>query len=114
MLSIFFGLGIANFSGAQTAAEDTERKTDINAIHVKFEEHYNEYASYPNLKELTEQGADGLPGIDPEALIDPNGKKIQDGEYTYSPSGCTATGCAHYKLSALLDDGTVYKKESLN
>ena len=109
-----FGLIFANFQSAQSKAIDTERKTDINAVYVKLEEHYNEHGDYPTEKELTKESEDQLPGLDPEALVDPNGKFIQSGDYKYEPIDCTAIGCAHYTLSAQLESGEMLTKQSLN
>jgi hypothetical protein len=112
--ALILGLGSASLSGAQISASDTERRNDINSIYQKLEERYNEYGDYPTLKELDEQGADLFPGIDTESLIDPNGDRIQLGNYSYSPAGCSATGCNSYSLTATLNEGTNYTKQSLN
>lgn len=114
LLGILAGLLTSNFQGAQTKASDTERKSDINSIYQKLEEHYNEWGEYPTEDELVQEYDEQLPGIDPEALVDPNGKNIQDGDYKYSPTSCSATGCMLYELSAKLEDGSTYTKISLN
>ncbi len=114
LLGIFTGLLTSNFQGAQSKASDTERKNDINSIYQKLEEHYNEWGEYPTINEVVQEYDQQLPGIDPEALVDPNGKNIQEGDYTYTPADCTATGCMVYTLSAVLDDGSEYTKLSLN
>lgn len=114
LFGLFTGLVFNNYSGAQAQASDVERKTDINHIYQKLEEHYNEYGEYPTVDEIVLNSEENLPGIDAEALIDPNNKRLQLGDYMYSPTGCTAIGCAKYELSAKLDDGTTYVKTSLN
>ena len=114
IFGLFSGLVFNNYSGAQAKASDTERKNDINAIYQKLEEHYNEYGEYPTIDELVLNSEENLPGIDQEALVDPDGKRIQQGDYQYTPAGCTAIGCATYELSAILEDGSPYSKTSLN
>lgn len=110
------GLILANFQGAQSQASDTVAKNDINSLYSKLEEHYNENGEYPTVKEIAEEYDQQLPGIDSNALTDTNEKFInEDGsDYTYAPENCSAVGCEHYVLSALLQDGTTYSKESLN
>jgi len=113
LFGVLSGLFINSFSGAQTKALDVERKNDINHIYYKLEEHFNEYGEYPTVDELVLNSEENLPGIDQEALIDPNNKRIQQGDYKYSPTDCTAIGCAKYELSTKLEDGTTHTKKSL-
>ncbi len=114
LFGLFSGLVLNNYSGAQAQAGDVERKNDINSIYQKLEEHFNEYGEYPTVDELVLNSEENLPGIDQEVFIDPNGKWLQQGDYLYSPTGCTAIGCASYELSALLEDSTQYTKTALN
>jgi hypothetical protein len=109
-----FGSVFIGFAQAQNSARDVERKTDINAIFQKLEEHYAVNGWYPTIDELTRRPEDSVPNLDPEALVDPEGNQIQDGGYLYLPSDCTALGCQSYELSAELEDGTRYVKNSLN
>ena len=114
LFGLFSSLVVSNYSGAQAQASDVERKNDINSVYQKLEEHFNEYGEYPTVDELVLNSEENLPGIDPESLVDPSGKRIQQGDYLYSPTGCTAIGCASYELSASLDDGSFYSKRALN
>lgn len=114
VFGLFTGLVFNNYSGAQAKASDTERKNDINSLYQKLEEHFNEYGEYPTLNELVLNPEENLPGLDPEALIDPNGNRIQQGDYMYSPTDCTAIGCAGYEISAKLEDDSLYTKLALN
>jgi type II secretory pathway pseudopilin PulG len=111
---LFFGLIGANFTGAQSKARDTERKTDINALHAKLEEYYNENSSYPLPQDLNERGSTLLPGINGEAFIDPNNNRINEGDYKYETQQCSVIGCARYKLSTKMENGEDYYKLSLN
>jgi len=116
LLALFSGLFSAGTTNdnSQTKARDTERKNDINSMYQKIEEHYNDFGEYPTERELVQQHDTKLPGLDPDALIDPYGDLIQSGEYSYTPSSCTAIGCEKYILSARLEDGSNYTKDSLN
>jgi type II secretory pathway pseudopilin PulG len=115
ILSIFGISTLSTFGSTQAKARDIERKNDINSIYQKLEEHYNENGEYPTEKELLEEYDTQLPGIDQNALLDPNGKFIQSGDYTYTPTECTAVGCKKYTLSSTLEgDATLYTKTSLN
>lgn len=114
VFGLFTGLVFNNYSGVQAKASDTERKNDINSIYQKLEEHFNEYGEYPTVDELLLNPEENLPGLDPEALVDPNGNRIQHGDYAYEPTGCTAIGCAGYEISAKLEDGSTYTKLALN
>ncbi len=109
-----FGATIVNFNNVQSTAQDTERKSDINAIHAQLESHYAQFAEYPTEKELSLEYDTQIPGADIETLTDPDGDFIQQGDYLYRPSICTAVGCQHYELSSHLEDGSKYTKKSLN
>ena len=108
------GLTFASIPNVQANARDAERKNDINIIFTQLEVHYNEYGEYPTEKELSQEYDTVLPGADEESLTDPSGNFIQQGDYTYIPSICSALGCQSYELSAHLEDGTKYTKNSLN
>lgn len=113
-------------------ARDVERKTDINAMHAKLEEFYNNNGYYP--QSFT---ASTLVGIDPEALYDPNDGTITmsspvgtvaaagqvsmplDSDYWYVPVACGGNECQQYVLYSYLEspNGTTpspYSKTSLN
>ncbi len=135
IIAILAGLVLNNFQGAQAKARDTQRVTDINNIHTKLEEYYNENNGYPNT--FT---AATFPGIDAESLDDPDGTAISinaavadetaadaiaapdtTGEYIYIPfpTGCTGSACTGYILKTFIErpSGTTpnpYRKEGLN
>ncbi len=114
ILGFLPGLLLSSFNNAQSSTTDLERKTDINELYTQLEIHYNEYGGYPTLKEITENYDIALPGLDTEALYDPSGAFINEGTYSYVPSGCTAIDCSSYVLDATLSDGSVFSKNSLN
>lgn len=118
IIAILAGLVLNNFQGAQAKARDTQRVTDINNIHSKLEEYYNENGAYPS----TIVAAD-LPGIDAESLNDPDGNAIvanaavadataagavanpdTDNEYLYVPypTACT-DDCTGYVLKTFIE-----------
>lgn len=132
IIAILAGLVLNNFQGAQAKARDTQRVTDVNNIHSKLEEYYNENGGYPNA-----MAASNFPGIDAESLNDPDGDAIavtekantgaadpaaptNDAEYQYIvwPTGCT-NNCTGYKLKTFIErpGGTTtnpYEKLGLN
>lgn len=127
------GLGdlVSSFTGgdnqATASAKDTERKTDINALQAQLEAYYAENGYYPTQVSLNDATwrAVNLKGLDPEALKDPNGSsevlssKPVKNSYSYVtvPAACdngTHGNCNSYTLTATLDDGSLYTKQSLN
>ena len=143
IIGILAGLVLNNFQGAQAKARDTQRRTDINNIHAKLEEFFNEENSYP----ISFTQAD-LAGIDAGALTDTDDITIEptnatastkpadpytatkpdedagESQYTYAAyecTGATATDdCAKYVLYSWVerpDDPAAYasyEKNSLN
>lgn len=121
IIAILAGLVLNNFQGAQAKARDTQRVTDVNNMHSKLEEYYNENGAYPS----TIVAAD-LPGIDAESLNDPDGTAVvanaavadataanavanpdTDAEYLYVPypTGCT-DDCTGYVLKTFIERPT--------
>lgn len=135
IIAILAGLVLNNFQGAQAKARDTQRVTDVNNIHSKLEEYYNENGAYPG--DITAANVQTLfPGIDAESIVDPDGDNItasvvadeagataaptNDDEYLYIawPTGCT-DDCTGYLLKAFIErpgDNTTnpYVKSGLN
>jgi len=119
IIAILAGLVLNNFQGAQAKARDTQRVTDINNIHSKLEEYYNENNAYPQT--FT---AATFPGIDASSLTDADGVTITinaavadeaaalavanpgntGGEYKYIayPTGCT-DNCTGYVLKTFIE-----------
>lgn len=114
ILGFLPGLLLSSFSNAQSSATDVERQTDINELYTQLETHYNEYGGYPTLKEMTESYDIALPGLDIESMYDPDGAFLNEGDYRYEPTGCTAIDCESYVLTATLKDGSDFTKQSLN
>lgn len=96
----------------EVAKLDSERKMDINSIYYNLEDvYYAQNKAYPLA--LT---TDGLKGVDPEALKDPNGKMVgeEGSNYRYEPKDCTDGKCKSYVLTADLEHEGDYVKESRN
>ena len=144
IIGILAGLVLNNFQGAQAKARDTQRRADINAIHGKLEEYYNNNNGYPDGNLTTTL----LPGIDTDALKDAgNGDIGYNGgfitsttapsptvskttsptngtEYAYAAYGCATAGaqttvgatCTKYVLKTFLEKDAAgsFTKNSLN
>lgn len=125
VIGILAALVITTFTGIQQQARDTERQTDINAMHSHLEAYYAQNGFYPQLSDLT---TTTLTGLDGEALIAPGGTASPSQtattttQYRYNPTtdgttACTASDatCLQYTLEADLEgDTTNYSKNSLN
>lgn len=141
IIGILAGLVLNNFQGAQAKARDSQRRTDVNAIHAQLENYHNENGNYPTTFSATD-----LAGIDAEALVDPDGTSISmsgvtaatepatsytatkpasgSAQYTYAAYGCSGTGatdtCSSYVIYSWLENTpsgatfAPYKKASLN
>lgn len=70
IIAILALLVLNNFQGAQAKARDQQRTTDINNIHGKLEEFYNENNYYPHNLDIAD-----FPGMDEGALKDPTGSQ---------------------------------------
>lgn len=121
VIGILAALVITTFTGIQRKARDTERQTDIKAVHSQLEAYYAQNGYYPALAEVN---TTNLAGLDGDALLAPNSTTAIDSnaattsKYQYAPSPGTCTtaagDCTSYTLEALLEDGSTYNKNSLN
>lgn len=130
IIGILAFLVITTFNGIQEKGRDTERQTDIKALHGQLEAYYAQNGHYPTLANVNDATwrSDNMKGLDPEALQDPEGNAqtlvnaAAAGSYAYvvAPNGCdnTNTDCESYVLTATLEgeiDGSgTYVKNSLN
>lgn len=126
VIGILAALVVTTFSGIQRKARDSERQTDINAVHSQVEAYYAQNGRYPtnaNLDDDTFVTAQ-LKGLDVNALRDPKGadNNVADAAaanvyaYAVTPAGCdnSTTDCTGYVLTATLEGGGTYTKQSLN
>lgn len=127
VIGILAALVVTTFAGIQRKARNTERETDIKAIHGQLEAYFAQNNSYPQLAELNDATwrNNNLKGLDGAALQDPKGTAqtlagtASATAYGYSnvtPAGCTtaANDCATYTLTANLEGGGTFAKQNLN
>ncbi len=131
VIGILAALVVVTYNGIQQKARDTERKTDINALHGQLEAYQAQNGKYPTLDNINNVSpADfrqtNMKGLDPAALGDPNNSASQvlvaapaanNYAYAVSPANCdNAAGgdCTQYTLTATLEGGGTYVKQSLN
>ena len=109
------------------SSRDTERKTDINALHGQIEAFNAQYGYYPTLANINDASwrQTEMVGLDPTALQDPKGssKSLASSpaknvySYQVRPANCNNDAgeyCLTYILTAQLEGGGNYTKESLN
>lgn len=116
-------------SGSSSSANDTERQTDIKAIHGQIEAYYAQNGYYPSLANMNDSNwrKTNLKGLDNEALRDPKGTtyilvnapiknsySYTVGSLTGKPCDNSTVDCVAYTLTATLDNGTSFSKYSLN
>jgi len=128
IIQLLNDLGFADIVNgqAQSQAADTKRKTDINALQTQVEVYWVDNGYYPTLAELNNPAwrQTNLKGLDIEAFKDPAGSGAtlagSPAAHVYSyqvlPAGCdnVKVQCQDYTLTATLDAGGTYSKQSLN
>jgi len=140
VIGILAALVVTTYNGIQQKARDTERKTDLNALHSHAEAYQAENAKYPSVAEYNDATfrSTSMKGLDGAAMQDPKWSdantnctasgavQFQDTGspasgcygYTASPNGCDngANGdCSGYTITANLESGgTYFVKQSLN
>jgi type II secretion system protein G len=127
VIGILAALVITTFTGIQQRARNTERETDIKAIHGQVEAYYAQNGRYPtlaNVNDATWRGTN-MKGLDGGALQDPKGSAqtlvaspaANSYAYAVTPATCDngANGdCTGYTLTATLEGGSTYVKTALN
>lgn len=121
VIGILVALVVTTFSGIQRKARNTERESDVKAIHSQLEAYFNEAGAYPALGSDSVDGINNsgwrsthMKSLDPEALRAPGGSsQALCGEaatncYAYTTDGAT------YTLTANLEGGGSYEKKNLN
>lgn len=138
VIGILAALVITTFTGIQQRARNTERETDIKAIHGQVEAYYADNGRYPTLANLNTYSwrSTNMKGLDGEALKDPKGTGAGTAtndtapyqlanaaaaniySYVVTPAGCdNAVGgsdCIGYTLTATKEGGGTYVKSALN
>jgi hypothetical protein len=118
--------GAGSFS---SSSADTERQTDIKALHAQVEAYYAQNGFYPTLANLNDATwrSTNMKGLDKEALKDPKGSGYTltgapaKNSYSYIVLGANGkacdnatTDCTTYTLTATQENGSGYSKYSLN
>lgn len=133
VIGILAALVITTFTGIQKKARDTERTTDIKALHGQVEAFYADKGYYPTRTDLNTASwrTTNMKGLDDDALRDPKfgtGTPVTNAtlsatQYRYdvltsTDASCEAdqTTCAKYTLEADLEGDTppTYSKKALN
>jgi type II secretion system protein G len=129
VIGILAALVITTFTGIQQKARNTERQTDIKAIHGQVEAYYAQNGKYPTLANINDATwrSTNMKGLDAEALKDPKGSDqtlvaspaANAYAYDVQKSGggaCdnTTNDCATYTLTATNEGGGTYTKTNSN
>lgn len=137
VIGILAGLVITTFNGIQQKARDTERETDVKALHAQIEAFWAQKGYYPSLTDMNDRTATtgfvavNLKGLDAGAFQDPKGTATAlvatpaASAYAYAVTNsagttCEAddTTCAKYTLTGTLEGtlngSSVFVKTSLN
>lgn len=129
VIGILAALVITTFTGIQKKARDTERNTDIKALHGQVEAYYATNTHYPSMANLNDASwrSTNMKGLDQEALKDPKGTgytvaaTASSSQYGYAVTNdantsceADATTCTKYTLTANLEGGGTFSKTALN
>lgn len=128
VIGILAALVITTFSGIQRKARNTERETDIKALHGQLEAFFAQENRYPTLAEINQTGEENenwreenMRGLDAEALRDPNGSTsaLCATASATSPNACYSyvlDGDGIYTLTAVKEggDNETFEKKGLN
>ena len=129
VIGILAALVITTFTGIQQKARNTERTTDIKALHGQVEAYYAQNGKYPTLANLNDSTWRGtnMKGLDAEALKDPKGTaqtlvaSPAANSYSYDVTASDGTACdnttkdcAQYTLTATYEGGGTFTKSNLN
>ncbi len=131
VIGILAALVITTFTGIQQRARNTERQTDVKAIHGQVEAYYAQNGRYPTLNNMNDTGfrTANMKGLDVDALKDPKGTAgtlagaAAANVYSYDvqrAGGGTCDNadggndCAQYTLTATNEGGGTYTKTNLN
>ena len=131
IIGILTALFVSTYAGIQRNERNQTRRSDIQEIYQQLEAYYVENSKYPTLNDMNNSGwvQTNMKTLDPSSLQDPSGTssslvaRPQSDAYAYqvssaSGAGCndTTTPCAHYTLTATLEDSAekTFVKSSLN
>lgn len=120
VIGILASMAFIGIASSQARGRDTARAADIDTLHNQLEAYYTDKGGYPNTLSTTL-----LPGLPPDALLDPDGANIvinppassqaaaaattnptgSPNDYTYTPypTGCNAINCRGYILKSFIE-----------
>jgi hypothetical protein len=123
------GVTFTTLQGVSSKSRDTERTTDIKALHSHAEVYFAQNGMYPTLANMNDASwrAVNMKGLDDEALRDPQGNsKVLVGTpaknvYAYTATNAqgaacnnTSQPCMLYTLTATLESGEKITQQNLN
>lgn len=129
VIGILAALVVTTFTGIQQKARNTERQTDIKAIHGQVEAYYAQNGRYPTLANMNDSTfrTANMKGLDDEALKDPKAANntlagaAAANVYSYAVTATgggacdnSTTDCAVYTLTATYEGGGTFAKTNLN
>jgi prepilin-type N-terminal cleavage/methylation domain-containing protein len=136
VIGILATLVIVTFTGIQQKARDSKRKTDLGAIQASLESYYSSNNTYPTLTDFNDTTAStgwittNMKGFDTNSLYDPKLPTASANPlvatttanhyvYAVTPSGCSdaaaaANPCTNYSITATLESGGTFSKQSNN
>lgn len=119
VIGILAALVVTTFSGIQRKARNTERETDIKAVHGQLEAYFASENEYPTRDQLNDAAwrtddPGKMKGLDAGALKDPKGGDdlCAAGPAANCYSYVLADG--NYTLTATLEGGGTFEKKGLN
>jgi len=131
IIGILTALFLSTYAGIERNQRNQERRYDIQEIYQQLEAYYVENSKYPTLDDMNSSSwlQINMKTLDQGSLKDPSGSsgslaaRPEPGAFAYqvsstSGAGCndTTTPCAHYTLTATLEDSAqkTFVKSSLN
>lgn len=127
VIGILAALVLVTYNGIHQRDRDKKRKDDIDIIYSKLESYQAQNGIYPTLANINDSPwrSTNMKDLDPKRLQDPKGKaqilvaNPVPNAYAYapSPSKCdnsTNGNCTSYTLTATLEGGGNYVKQSLS
>jgi prepilin-type N-terminal cleavage/methylation domain-containing protein len=131
IIGVLTALFVSTYAGIERNGRNHDRRSDIQEIYQQLEAYYVENSKYPTLSDMNSSSwlQANMKTLDQSSLKDPSGSsnqlvaRPQPDAFAYqvssaSGTGCndTTTPCAHYTLTATLEDSAekTFVKSSLN
>jgi Tfp pilus assembly protein PilE len=129
IIGILSGLILSTHAGIAEKQRNSERQQDITELRDALEVYYSHYNKYPTLAQMNDANwrSSNMKALDIESLRDPSSHSYTlvatPAPHTYSYTVTAATGkpcddakvvCSQYALTATLEGGGTYVKDSLN